>query len=117
MVRLGPPDPVWKQIIRTGDWSLRVWFLDAAVVQHLQHWGFERSELKAAVQAFKKVYPPGIARALLDNDWHPDENTDLDTYWRKEDAHRLVSSLLGNVALLFPPVDFLGLGVDLARVF
>jgi len=117
MVKLGTPDPVWKEMIRTGDWSLRVWFLDPQEVERLRNWGFEKGELEAAVEAFKKVYPPGIAKALLDNDWHPDKSTSLDNYWQKEDAHKLVSGLFGNIALLVPPVSFLGLGVDLARVF
>ena len=116
IVKLGPPDPVWNRMIATGEWWLRVWFLENDQVEHLRTWQFERQDLVAAVDAFKTVYPKGIAKALLNHDWTPSESTPIEEIWRREDQASLVVNLFARTSLL-PPVDFLGLGVDLGHVF
>src|SRR6266700_2468066 len=95
--RFGAVDAVWEEMVRTGEWWRRVWFLEPAEVERLRPWGFELSDLQAVVGAFKQVYPSTVARRLLDNDWKPDERTPLEVIWRKEDEHRLVVSLFARV--------------------
>ena len=116
IVKLGPPDPVWNRMVRTGEWWLRVWFLEEHEVDRLRTWQFQRQDLAAAVDAFKTVYPKKIAKALLNRDWAPSASTKIDDIWRREDEARLVVNLFTRTSLI-PPVDFLGLGVDLADIF
>lgn len=116
IAKLGPKDPVWEEMLRTGDWSLRVWFLEADSLRWLAAWGFREDDLRAAVTTLKKVYPPNVARSLLGHAWEPSEGTSLDELWRREDEHQLVAGLFGNTGPVFPPLAVLALGVDLSLV-
>jgi hypothetical protein len=116
LVKLGPKDPVWEEMIATGDWSLRVWFLQPDAMRWLATWGFSEAELRSAAEILKAVYPPCVAGSLLGNCWEPTEETSLDELWRREDEHQLVAGLFASPGLVVPPLEILGLGADLSLV-
>jgi hypothetical protein len=116
IVKLGPKDPVWEEMIRSGDWSLQVWFLQPDAVRWLGAWGFSEAALRAAAEVLKKVYSPSVTHSLLGDSWEPSEQTSLDEVWRKEDEHQLAAGLFTSPGLVIPPLEILGLGVDLSLI-